>query len=129
MNPGVPPGAPEAAAPSAGRSLLRFDRREWSGAFGDLGTLVPFLLAYITIVGVEPSGMLLAIGIALIAAGVYFQTPFPVQPMKAIGAIAATGAAQTAVVTPQAVAVAALATGLIWLALGMTGTTERMLRM
>ena len=52
--------------------------------------------------------MLLAFGVALIAAGAYFRTPFPVQPMKAIGAVAATGAAQTAVVTPEAVAVAAL---------------------
>jgi hypothetical protein len=24
-----------------------FAAREWSGAFGDLGTLVPFLLAYV----------------------------------------------------------------------------------
>jgi MFS superfamily sulfate permease-like transporter len=68
--------------------------------------------------------MLLAFGIALVAAGAYFRTPFPVQPMKAIGAVAVTGAAQTAVITPEAVAVAALATGVIWLALGVTGTAE-----
>ena len=98
------------------------------GAFGDLGTLVPFLFAYVTIVGMAPAGMLLAFGIALIVAGAWFRTPFPVQPMKAIGAVAATGAVQTAVVTPQAVAVAALVTGLIWLLLGATGTTERIVR-
>jgi MFS superfamily sulfate permease-like transporter len=107
---------------------LRFDRQEWAGAFGDLGTLVPFLLAYVTIVGVQPAGMLLAFGVALIAAGVWFHTPFPVQPMKAIGAVAATGAAQTATVTPEAVAVAALASGLIWLALGWSGAAERVAR-
>ena len=112
----------------AARAGLRFDRSEWSGAFGDLGTLVPFLLAYITIVGIEPAGMLLAFGVAFAAAGIYFRTPFPVQPMKAIGAVAITGAAQTAVITPQAVAVAALATGVIWLLLGLTGTTERVAR-
>ena len=72
--------------------------------------------------------MLLAFGVALVAAGVYYRTPFPVQPMKAIGAIAIAGAAQTAVVTPAAVAVAALATGMIWLALGLTGTAERVAR-
>jgi MFS superfamily sulfate permease-like transporter len=113
----------------AGRAALRFVQREWSGAFGDLGTLVPFLFAYVTIVGVAPAGMLLAFGLALVAAGLWFRTPFPVQPMKAIGAVAATGAVQTAVVTPQAVAVAALVTGLIWLALGATGTTERLVRL
>jgi hypothetical protein len=115
-------------AQPAGSTRLRFDRREWAGAFGDLGTLVPFLLAYVTIVGVQPAGLLLGFGIALIAAGTYFRTPFPVQPMKAIGAVAATGAAQTAVVTPESVAVATLATGLIWLAIGLTGTADRVAR-
>jgi Molybdate transporter of MFS superfamily len=128
MNSSLPPGAAEAAVPSAGGAALRFGRGEWAGAFGDLGTLVPFLLAYITIVGIEPAGMLMAFGIAFVAAGAYFRTPFPVQPMKAIGAVAITGAAQTAVITPQAVAVAALATGVIWLLLGLTGTTERVAR-
>lgn len=128
MNPSFPPGVPGAAAQPVGRAALRFDRNEWSGAFGDLGTLVPFLLAYITIVGVEPAGMLLAFGIAFIAAGAVFRTPFPVQPMKAIGAVAVTGAAQTAVITPEAVAVAALATGLIWLVIGATGTADRVAR-
>jgi hypothetical protein len=123
----VPSAVPE-AAPSTVQAGLRFDRGEFSGAFGDLGTLVPFLLAYITVVGIEPAGMLLAFGIAFIAVGVFFRTPFPVQPMKAIGAVVITGAAQTAVITPQAVAVAALATGLIWLAIGATGTADRVAR-
>ncbi|MCE2999326.1 MAG: molybdate transporter family protein [Betaproteobacteria bacterium] len=107
---------------------LRFDSREFSGAFGDLGTLVPFLLAYITVVGVAPAGMLLGFGLALIAAGCYFGTPMAVQPMKAIGAVAIAGAAQTATVTPEAVAVATLATGLIWLFMGLTGAAARLLR-
>jgi predicted benzoate:H+ symporter BenE len=120
----APSTAPE-TTPSAADARLCFDRREWAGAFGDLGTLVPFLLAYVTIVGVQPTGMLLAFGIALIAAGVYYRTPFPVQPMKAIGAVAATGAAQTAVITPEAVAVAALASGILWLAIGLSGMADR----
>jgi len=125
MNSSTPSESGATAAQTAAGAALRFDRREWAGAFGDLGTLVPFLLAYITIVGIQPAGMLLAFGVALVAAGFYFRTPFPVQPMKAIGAVAATGATQTAVITPEAVAVAALATGLIWLVLGFTGVAER----
>ena len=27
----------------------RFDRMQWAGAFGDLGTLIPFVVAYITL--------------------------------------------------------------------------------
>jgi hypothetical protein len=128
MEPSTPPGSSAAVAVPAAGAGLRFGRKEWAGAFGDLGTLVPFLLAYITIVGVEPAGMLLAFGAAFIAAGLVFRTPFPVQPMKAIGAVAATSAAQAVIVTPQAVAVAALATGLIWLAIGATGTADRIAR-
>ena len=45
--------------------------------------------------------------------------------MKAAGAIAATQAAQTLVITPAMVWGASLATGLIWLLLGLTGAANR----
>lgn len=103
----------------------RFDRMEWAGAFGDLGTLIPFVVAYIGMVGMDPFGILFAFGVSLIVCGVYFRTPMPIQPMKAAGAVAATQAAQTAVITPAAVVGASLATGAIWLILGMTGAARR----
>ncbi len=107
----------------------RFDRMEWAGAFGDLGTFIPFVVAYITVLKMDPVGVLFAFGIAMIACGAYFKTPFPVQPMKAIGAIAATQAAQTAVITPSSVYCASLVTGLLWLALGLTGATGRIVKL
>ena len=72
------------------RSALRnrFDRLEWAGAFGDFGTLVPFVVAYISLLKMDPYGILLAFGLAQIVAGLYWKTPFPIQPMKAIGAVA-----------------------------------------
>jgi MFS superfamily sulfate permease-like transporter len=103
----------------------RYDRMEWAGAFGDLGTLIPFVVAYIGMVGMDPFGILFAFGFALIVCGLYYRTPMPVQPMKAAGAVAATQAAQTAVITPAAVLGAGLATGLLWLLLGLTGTARR----
>jgi Molybdate transporter of MFS superfamily len=103
----------------------RFGRMEWAGAFGDFGTLLPFVVAYIAVVGLEPSGVLLAFGVALVASGLYYRTPFPVQPMKAIGAVAASQAAQTATITGSTVYAAALATGTIWLALGTSGAAQR----
>jgi hypothetical protein len=113
------PGTPAAVAAN------RFDRMEWAGAFGDLGTLIPFVVAYIGMVGMDPFGILFAFGVSLIVCGAYYRTPMPVQPMKAVGAVAATQAAQTAVITPAAVVGAGLATGVIWLILGMTGTARR----
>jgi predicted benzoate:H+ symporter BenE len=49
----------------------------------------------------------------------------PVQPMKAVGAIAATQAAQTIVITTAMVWGARLATGVLWLVLGLTGMAHR----
>ena len=117
------------AALPACAQLIRFDRMEWAGSFGDLGTFIPFVVAYIAVVKVDPFGILLSFGAAMIACGLYYQTPFPVQPMKAIGAVAATQAAQTATITPATLYGASLATGVIWLALGLTGTAKYLARL
>ena len=106
----------------------RFDRMEWAGAFGDLGTFLPFVVAYIAIVKVPPEGILVSFGLAMILCGWYYRTPFPVQPMKGIGAIAATQAARTAAMSPAAVYAADLVTGLIWLLLGLTGSARYIAR-
>lgn len=112
-------------SPRGAGARNRYDRMEWAGAFGDLGTLVPFVVAYIGVLKMDPMGILFAFGAAMVVCGLYYKTPFPVQPMKAIGAVAAVQAVQTAVVTPHAVYVAALATGFIWLVLGVSGLSTR----
>jgi hypothetical protein len=107
----------------------RFDRMEWAGAFGDLGTLIPFIVAYIAVLKIEPFGILFSFGAAMLISGLYYKTPFPVQPMKAIGAVAATQAAQTAVITQGAVFSAGLVTGAIWLILGVTGAATHIAKL
>jgi MFS superfamily sulfate permease-like transporter len=107
------------------RHRNRFDRMEWAGAFGDLGTLIPFVVAYIGVLKMDPFGVLVSFGAAMVVCGLYYRTPFPVQPMKAAGAVAITQAAQTAVITPAAVVGASLVTGILWLVLGLTGAAER----
>jgi MFS superfamily sulfate permease-like transporter len=102
----------------------RFDRMEWAGAFGDLGTLVPFVVAYIGVAKVDPLGVLFAFGVALIVCGAVYRTPFPVQPMKAIGAVAATQTLQAGI-TPAAIYGAGLVTGIVWLLLGLSGAATR----
>jgi hypothetical protein len=103
----------------------RFDRMEIAGAFGDLGTLVPFVVAYLAVLKMDPSGVLFAFGLAMLVCGFVYRTPIPVQPMKAAGAIATTQAAQTLTLTPAMVHGASLVTGLIWLVIGLTGTASR----
>ena len=107
------------------RAINRFDRMEWAGAFGDLGTLLPFVVAYLATLKMDPFGILFSFGLAMVACGLYYKTPFPVQPMKAIGAVAATQAAQTATITQATVYSADLVTGLAWLLLGVTGVAKQ----
>ncbi|MFA6313054.1 MAG: putative sulfate/molybdate transporter [Sterolibacterium sp.] len=103
----------------------RYNLAELAGAFGDLGTLIPFVVAYVSILKMDPASLLLGFGATLIAAGLYYRTPFPVQPMKAIGAAAITQTAGAVVLTSSMVIGAGLATALIWLFLGLTGLAKR----
>jgi MFS superfamily sulfate permease-like transporter len=93
-----------------------YNKMEWAGAFGDVGTLIPFVVAYITIVKIDPLGLLFMFGITLMASGFYYRTPIPIQPMKAIGAAAIAGG-----ITPAALFGSGLTTGLFWFFAGITG--------
>lgn len=98
-----------------------FNRYEFAGAFGDLGTLIPFAVGYIVVTKIDPLGLFFTFGILLIVSGLYYRTPIPVQPMKAIGSAAIT---QAAAVTPGMVWGAGLFTGIFWLAMGLTGALD-----
>jgi MFS superfamily sulfate permease-like transporter len=110
------------------RPKNRYDLGELAGAFGDLGTLIPFVAAYISVVKMDPAGILLAFGSMLVVVGVVYRTPFPVQPMKAIGAAAITQTGALATLTSATVMGAGVVTGLIWLGLGATGMARRLTR-
>ena len=104
---------------------LRFDRAEWSAAFADLGSFIPFVVAYVTVLRMDPVGILLAFGAALMCCGLLYRTPMPVQPMKAIGALAV---AHAGALTQASIAAAGLVTGLVWLLLGASGAAGRLAR-
>jgi SulP family sulfate permease len=94
----------------------KFNRLEFAGSLGDLGTLLPLAIGMIMINGLEPSGLFLAVGMFYIFSGLYYGITVPVQPMKVIGAYAiAMGLS-----TPQVLASGALI-GLFLLIIGGTG--------
>jgi len=95
-----------------------YNRMEFAGAFGDLGTLIPFVVGYITLNGMDPLGILVAFGLFKIFVGLYFKTPMPVQPMKAIGGMAISHAST---ITPGMIWGSGIFTGLFWLLMGVTG--------
>jgi predicted benzoate:H+ symporter BenE len=95
-----------------------YNKMEFAGAFGDLGTLIPFVVGYITLNKMDPLGILVAFGIFKIFVGLYFRTPIPIQPMKAIGGMAI---AHAGTITPGMIWGSGIFTGLFWLLMGVTG--------
>lgn len=69
-------------------TLHRSPLSEISGSLGDLGTLLPILIALTRQNAISLSSTLLFSGLANILTGIFFGVPLPVQPMKAIAAVA-----------------------------------------
>ncbi|MBU0971708.1 MAG: putative sulfate/molybdate transporter, partial [Proteobacteria bacterium] len=69
-----------------------FNRMEFAGSLGDLGTILPLAIGMILINGLSPLGLFLGVGVYYVFSGLYFRVTTPVEPMKVIGAYAiATG--------------------------------------
>ena len=120
---------PDPARPenlTKGSAPLRFNRGEWSAAFADIGSFIPFVVAYVGVLKMDPVGILFAFGFSLVACATIYRTPFPVQPMKAIGALAV---AHAGLVTQASLAVASLVSGALWLLLGASGAAARLARL
>ncbi len=86
--------------PRIGR--YRLTTGELSGAFADLGVLIPLEAALIAINGINPTSTLLGVGVAYVAAGWYFRLPMPVQPLKAFSVIAIAQALSPSVIAAGA---------------------------
>jgi len=95
-----------------------YNKMEFAGAFGDLGTLIPFVVGYISLNKMDPLGILVSFGLFKIFVGLYFRTPVPIQPMKAIGGMAIAHAGS---ITPGMIWGSGIFTGLFWLLMGITG--------
>jgi sulfate permease, SulP family len=92
-----------------------------SGAVADLGIFVPLAAALVLVNGLDAGSVLLAAGVLVLSAGALFAIPFPVQPLKALTALAV---AQT--LSPEIIHAAGLQIGLILVVLGVTGLADRL---
>jgi hypothetical protein len=86
-----------------------------SGAFGDLGTLLPLAAGLVIVSGVDAGGFFVTFGLATILAGFAFRLPMPVQPQKAVAAAAIAEAWPATQVYG-----AALGMGVVWLVVAAT---------
>ena len=94
----------------------KFDRMEFAGSLGDLGTLLPLAIGMILINGLNPLGMFFSIGLYYILSGIYYGVTVPVQPMKVIAAYAIATA-----MSPSQILASGALMGLMLLIMGTTG--------
>ena len=66
----------------------RFGRNEWSGAIGDLGTLLPLTFALIVFNGFSSALIFFLVGLIYFITGWFYRVPVSVQPLKAMSVIA-----------------------------------------
>lgn len=59
-----------------------------AGAVADLGVMIPLGAALILHNGIDPTAMFVCSGLLVVGSGLYFGIPFPVQPLKALTAVA-----------------------------------------
>lgn len=106
---------------SRGKARLRFDRHEFSGAFGDIGTDLPLIAGILLATGLDPAGVFIAFGLAQIASGVLYGLPMPVQPLKAMAVVVIAGQA-----TGAQLQLAGLMIGALMLLLAFSGLLDRL---
>lgn len=66
---------------------IRFNRQELSGAFGDIGTDFPLIVALIITAGMYTPSVLIVFGAMQILTGLVYRMPMPVQPLKAMATL------------------------------------------
>ncbi len=95
-----------------------------TGSLADLGVLVPLVAALVLVNGLHPGSVLLTTGGLVLVAGLVFRIPFPVQPLKALTALAvAQGLA------PGVIHSAGLLIGLILVLIAVTGVADFLARL
>ena len=103
--------------------MKRLSAGDVSGAVADLGVLVPLAAGLVLVNGLHPGPLLLGAGVLYLAAGLFYRVPFPVQPLKALAALAL--AQQLA---PDVIHAAGLEIGVLFVLLGVTGVAARLAR-
>lgn len=111
---------------SGATDRLRFDRVELAGSLGDLGTLLPIVVAMILLNKLSPTAVFLSFGLFYLIAGFYYRLPVPVQPLKAVGAIAI---AYPAMITESVIGASGIIFGAILLLLAISGTVDRIAKL
>jgi hypothetical protein len=101
------------------RPVLRFDRNELSGAFGDIGTDFPLIASMILIAKLDSGSVLIMFGLMQMVTGILYKMPMPVQPLKAMAVLVITQK-----ISGNILYGGGLAIGILMLALATTGLVD-----
>jgi len=102
---------------------LRFDRNEWAGSFGDVGTDLPLLLGIVLASGLDAGHVFAVFGLLQIATGLLYGLPMPMQPLKAMAVLVISQKIAGGVLLGGGLAV-----GLVMLLLTLTGGLDVLAR-
>jgi len=86
---------------------LRFDRNEWAGSFGDIGTDLPLLVGMVLATDLDAASVFAVFGLLQIATGFVYRLPMPMQPLKAMAVLVITGGVSAGVLAGGGVAIGA----------------------
>jgi MFS superfamily sulfate permease-like transporter len=102
---------------------FRFNRHELAGSLGDLGTFLPLATALAIQCGMQLALIFIFAGLMHILSGWLFRQPMPVQPMKAIAAVAITQQ-----LMPGEIAAAGILMGVLMIMLAAFGAVDALVR-
>lgn len=98
------------------RGRVQFNRNEFSGAFGDIGTDLPLIVGMLLATNLEISNVLIVFGVLQMLTAFAYGIPMPVQPLKAVALIVITQKVSSDIIFGGGLAI-----GVIMLTLTVTG--------
>jgi hypothetical protein len=101
-------------------SRIRLDRNELSGAFGDMGTVVPLIAGMVAVTGIDGGNAFVVFGLMQIATALAYGIPMPVQPLKAVAVIVITQKLAAPVLVGGGIAI-----GVLMLVISISGLVDR----
>jgi hypothetical protein len=78
------------AVPDSRPPRIRFDRNEFAGSFGDIGTDLPLIVAMIGAASLDSASVFIVFGVMQILSGLIYGLPMPMQPLKAMAVLVIT---------------------------------------
>lgn len=98
------------------KNKIHLNRNEFSGAFGDIGTDLPLIIAMLAVTDLQASSVLIIFGAMQLLTAFSYGLPMPVQPLKAVATIVITQKISSAIIFGGGLAI-----GILMLILTLTG--------